>query len=244
MFSRDFLWAAKVCDSIDAFDYEKHKCHHKSVKIQAVGRNFEGSPECIMKEYTHWHPDMILGACIEQIGDESLNPKAPRSANMIDRAKGWDCKNREEEILKSGGAGALWNAADFRRLCGGKQVPVDTKAFPNLSKFNSFHFHNFFSHANAIRFKYRTYGHSTKKAHIKSLSQISNALAMLYSCVREETAPPGLKWHAVEGGFEALQPMAPIYFADAEYRKQRHEFVQQIVEADEKELAEQQKQTQ
>jgi hypothetical protein len=76
-FSRDFLRAVQVCDGIGPFEYEKHLCGGE-VKLQAATRVYEMSPECVIHHYVWYHPDMIIGACIEMIGNHTLHPLAKR----------------------------------------------------------------------------------------------------------------------------------------------------------------------
>ncbi len=114
-FSRDFLRAAQVCDGIDAFEYEKHHCGRK-VKLIASARVFEMSPECATIKYEWHHPDMILGACIEMIGNETLNPVAMRESAGGDRVKGFGCDGWINETIND--KYPLWNPLDFRRTCG------------------------------------------------------------------------------------------------------------------------------
>ena len=154
-FSRDFLRAIQTCPYIEALDYEAHHCFNPKVKIAGFTRMFETSPECLTKSRTWYHPDMILGACIELIGDESVNPLAPRVRDYL-RAPGHanNCetgKNYESSFGNiTGNKYPLWSAADFRRQCGGHNY--DLKA-PNYSRHTAYHFHNFFADFRATRRK-------------------------------------------------------------------------------------------
>jgi hypothetical protein len=72
VFSRDFLRAVQVCDvpqfrpNIDETGYD---C--KRPKVIANTIPFEGSPEC-RSSHSWFHPDLMLGHCIERIGDPSV----------------------------------------------------------------------------------------------------------------------------------------------------------------------------
>ncbi len=115
-FSRDFLRAVQVCDGIDAFEYEKHHCGGGKVKLIAAMRVFEMSPECATQNMVVHHPDMILGACIEMIGNETLNPVATRESAGGDRVKGFGCDGWINETATD--KYPLWNPLDFRKTCG------------------------------------------------------------------------------------------------------------------------------
>jgi hypothetical protein len=243
-FTRDFLRAVQVCDGIDQLDYHKHYCAHAGVKMISNTRVFQGSPECISEGQSWFHPDMIIGACLEGIGDETMHPKAPRWPGSFLRAKGFggegfgnDCTDWEGESKIVDNRYPLLNAADFRRLCGGRMVGLNTREFPEYGPYTGYHFHNFFANADAIRFKYRTYGHVDANAYTKRLEKMNNALQMMYRCVMNLTESRGQKWKRVKGGFGAIQPQLPVYFHDADYRYRRHEFMRQVMTADDKALA-------
>jgi len=156
-FTRDFLRAVQTCPYIPALDYETHRCFNPHVKIAGYTRMFETSPECLTKSRTWYHPDMILGACIELIGNETLNPPAPRVHDYL-RAPGYgnNCEinhnyNRSFGNI-TGNQFPLWSAADFRRQCGGHNYELNAV---NYTKNTAFHFHNFFADLTATRQKVR-----------------------------------------------------------------------------------------
>ena len=138
----DFLRAVQSCPYVAALDYNSHHCFNPAVKIAGYTRMFEGSPECISKRTWYeqymlrcplystdltffplrYHPDMIVGACIELIGDPERNPLAPRKSDFL-RADGYahNCETRNEKAYNNsfgniaGNKYPLWSAADFRR---------------------------------------------------------------------------------------------------------------------------------
>ena len=156
-FSRDFLRAVQTCPYVEALDYESHHCFNPKVKIAGYTRMFETSPECLTKSRTWYHPDMILGACVEMIGNETLNPPAPRVRDYL-RAPGYahNCETRSYQKYQNsfgnitGNHFPLWSAADFRRQCGGRNYELNA---PNHTKNTAFHFHNFFADLKATRRK-------------------------------------------------------------------------------------------
>jgi len=244
-FTRDFLHAVQVCDGIDQLEYQHHHCIHTRVKIISRARVFQGSPECISEGQSWFHPDMIVGACVEGIGNEIMNPKAPRKPGHFLRATGFGskCDDWEKETAISDNRYPLWNAADFRRTCGGSMVSLNTTAFPRHSAYTAFHFHNFFTGADSIRFKYRTYGHPNAQAYTKRLEDMNNALKMMTRCVMNLADEPSQKWKRVAGGYNVSLPQLPIYFQDADYRQRRHHFMREIVTGDDKSLAAKRKAT-
>jgi hypothetical protein len=102
--------------------------------------------------------------------------------------------------------------------------------------YTAFHFHNFFTDPDSIRFKYFTYGHPNDMAYELKLDELSEDLALMVHCVRNEE--PDLKkdvppYKRVEGGFENLDPFTPIYFKDSDYRKRKQEYIRNMIVSDE-----------
>lgn len=239
-FTRDFLRAIQVCNDIPLLNYEKHRCRHGSVKLKGKTLVFESSPECIAKQRTWFHPDMIIGYCIEGIGNETMHPKAPRIFESYHRAKGFgsgcDAKGWANETAIADDRYPLYDASDFRRTCAGHFAILNPEEPQSkYGRYTGFHFHNFFADANAIRFKYRTFGHGVKDAYFKPLGEMSNDLRVMYNCARNITDDQTQKWKRLPGGFNELLLPLPIYFQDAIYREKRHQFIETIVTADEKE---------
>ena len=71
IFTRDFLRAMQECDGIKAFEYHKHLCDRSQVKVLASTLVFESSPECITQKRQWFHPDAIIGHCIQGIADNT-----------------------------------------------------------------------------------------------------------------------------------------------------------------------------
>jgi hypothetical protein len=67
--SRDFLRAMQICD-VPELDPETQNCH--TAKLISASMVFEGSPECMTVTRKWMHPDLILGKCIEGIGDDEF----------------------------------------------------------------------------------------------------------------------------------------------------------------------------
>jgi len=232
-FSRDFLRACQVCDGIDALDYESHYCEHSKVKLVSVTHTFETSPECITKGRTGFHPDMILGACIEGIGDTTKHAIAPRQAESFLRTSGLglpNCNWTLEANYAHNNSYPLWDMSDFRRTCGGYMLHL--KDEPNYGEYTAFHLHNFFTNFNSTRWKLKTYGHPNPNAEVLPLRELSFDLEMMYNCARDIPDGQNQKWQRVMGGFRKVKPFLPIYFYDEDYRRRRHAFVKRMVELD------------
>lgn len=248
-FTRDFLLAIKHCPYVEALDYDSHSCFNPLVKVAGYTRMFEASPECITEGRTWYHPDMIVGACVELIGNETLNPPAPRTQDFL-RAPGHahscgtkdSIRYRESFGNISGNKFPLWSAADFRRQCGGHNYKLDQT---NHAKYSAFHLHNFYNDFGmAVRQKYSTYGHPVRGAFRKRLESIGDDLKMTVRCVQNWTDAPTSKsstymtetqqWQREIGGFEAAMPPLPIYFLDHDYRQRKHLALQNDVARDER----------
>lgn len=70
--TRDFLRAIQMCD-IPQLNADTQNCH--SPKIVVASQVFEGSPECMTVTRKWMHPDLMLGKCIEGIGEEEFRLK-------------------------------------------------------------------------------------------------------------------------------------------------------------------------
>jgi hypothetical protein len=158
IFTRDHLRAVQACDGIDALDYNKHHCKPPN-GLRASTLVFETSPECVTDGRSWYHPSMFNGHCIEEIGNETIHPKAPRGPNPFVRVEGFglDGENSWNSTTIKDNSYPLYNAADFRQI-GGIQKPLQAQRYPSYSHYTGFHFHNFFTRPDAIRLKYRTYG--------------------------------------------------------------------------------------
>ena len=145
---------------------------------------------------------------------------------------GGDCDWSQVRSISKQGFYPLWDMSDFRRTCGGGMVGIDTENFPRYAEYTAFHFHNFFTDFNAIRFKMATYGHPKSYAMTRGLEFMSNDLKMMYRCVKNLPDVKRQKWKRVVGGFRAARRFMPIYFQDADYRRRRHALVQELVQMD------------
>ena len=75
-FARDVLRALQICD-IPQFRVGEQDC--RSPKVRASTLVFESSPECVAPKIRRWyHPDAILGECVDQIGNITMHPPTKR----------------------------------------------------------------------------------------------------------------------------------------------------------------------
>ncbi|KAG7371240.1 glycosyltransferase family 17 protein [Nitzschia inconspicua] len=239
-FTRDFLRAVQQCPYVEYFDYEAHKCVNSLGKSRLVGatRVFESSPECVTKYRKWYHPDMIIGACVEEIGDDSVHPRAPRSDGLY-RDEGWARSGSDVQNLPDNSSYPLHSAGDFRMLGGGSMVGSRE---PNSSGHSAFHLHNFFADFNTTRYKYLTYGHPDRQALKKPLEDLHVDIRLLVRCVYNETDGPinsdadydeRQDFQRVEGGLDTNHPVFPIYFHDEDYRRRKHDAISRLVKEDE-----------
>lgn len=147
-FSRDFLRAVQVCPNVEFLDHHGHRCHLDKARMIAASRVFESFPDCISKGRTWHHPSMVVGACIELIGNATLHPLAPRVDQFL-RAPGFGdtCKNESFRSTTDGNF-PLCSAADFRRMCGGAML---RKRDRGRTEYTGYHFHNFFAKFGQLR---------------------------------------------------------------------------------------------
>jgi hypothetical protein len=109
--TRDFLRAMQICE-LPHLNPETQNCH--TAKLISASMVFEGSPECMTVTRKWMHPDLILGKCIEGIGDDAYRLDATqrqRNNKLAWRKKeythkygdyiGWP-KEKKSELIYSG----------------------------------------------------------------------------------------------------------------------------------------------
>lgn len=238
-FSRDFLKAVQECPNIEMLNYNSHKCHPIKARLQGAARIFEALPDCIAQRRTWHHPDMVIGACIEVIGASSVNPVAPREAQFL-RSEGFGSQCNEAGLQNiTDGNYPLYNAADFRRACGGQMIRNTARGH---TEYSAFHFHNFFANFNQTRFKYKSYGHPQYGAFRKKLEDLHEDLELVYRCVHNMTnadnttstkVDPERIHQREEGGLLGTKPHWPVYFHDDDYRARKYQSLYDELIADE-----------
>mmetsp|Transcript_3032 Transcript_3032/g.5123 ORF Transcript_3032/g.5123 Transcript_3032/m.5123 type:complete len:548 (-) Transcript_3032:110-1753(-) len=241
-FSRDFLRALQICD-VPQFR-PGQSC--RSPKVSASTLMFEASPECSWNAVKNWmgrnaegrrwyHPDAMLGECVDQIGDTELHPPTKR-VYLGSHGSRKDFYGHDNEFsfydsnilvdLNMKGQGPLWFPHDIRQenFMGKSVTKKDMWKSPT-----GYHFHNFFESGEEIRFKYATYGHADSKALGQPrLRGVHRALDMAVNCAL------GKHTKKAEISFESIPSSSrPIYYLNEEARKARHSVWQDIVRRDE-----------
>lgn len=251
VFSRDFLRALQICD-IPEFE-PGQSC--EKPKIVSTTLIYEASPECIVSNTKLWKPDVIIGECIEGIGDEKIHKPPERQfyKKYSSRAVGHGRLNKNyEKYFKKYNIQpenpnkmfALWNAADFRNLEGGRQIKMDKKVVLQ----NAYHFHNFFESTEEIRHKYATYGEPLPKAIKSPLGAIHDDLGLAAACVHgwqnlgERKYYIGLSKRGSSSSEQQQSPQdlltkgprRPIFFENEDIRNARHEHLTKLILTDER----------
>jgi hypothetical protein len=155
-FTRDFLRALQICDGIKEFD--DSSC--KAPKIIASTLQIESSPNCVLRGNRQWHPDAVIGTCLDGIGNSSIHPEAKRVASNF--TAGWRQAPYAEPYTAyppNQSHYPLWKPVDYRRTPGGKQyLNVDMQTSKRRDGHTAYHLHNFFDSLTHLRFKMSSYG--------------------------------------------------------------------------------------
>eukprot|EP00584_Thalassiosira_punctigera_P019220 CAMPEP_0172549354 /NCGR_PEP_ID=MMETSP1067-20121228/18469_1 /TAXON_ID=265564 ORGANISM="Thalassiosira punctigera, Strain Tpunct2005C2" /NCGR_SAMPLE_ID=MMETSP1067 /ASSEMBLY_ACC=CAM_ASM_000444 /LENGTH=514 /DNA_ID=CAMNT_0013336733 /DNA_START=60 /DNA_END=1604 /DNA_ORIENTATION=+ len=225
-FTRDFLRAMQICD-VPNFR-PGQDC--MAPKILASTLVFESSPECITKGRRWYHPDAVVGECVELIGNSTIHPHAKRQyqLNGKEESVGLRVPGQGMNVWTRGGSYSdfktgpypLWTAEDIRT---GAPGTSKTKA-GNLP--TGYHFHNFFEDAHKFRFKYSTYGEPMPSMY-KPIWKIHPDVALAWDCATNEMDK--IEPFAVGENAEAVRP---IYYLDDDARRRRHVRWKFIVEGE------------
>ena len=173
MFSRDFLLAAQSCD-VPLFR-AKQDC--KSPKILGQTMVFEASPSCFDDQRVWFHPDIILGECIEKIGDSDIHKPGIREwGGKGPRREGYG--EKDYSMMPNVSMYPLWKAEEFRTLEGGAMV-----GGIGANSFSAFHLHNFFDSIEILRNKYVTYSHPDEKFATIPLGDIHEDINLTVTCI-------------------------------------------------------------
>ena len=91
--TRDFLRDVQAC-GFPQLDPARQGCY--AAKVASTSVVFEGSPECMTSTRKWMHPDLILGKCVEGIGDAVFR----LTEGQRQRRHAW---RRKKYTLKDGG---------------------------------------------------------------------------------------------------------------------------------------------
>ncbi|KAL3777300.1 hypothetical protein ACHAW5_004680 [Stephanodiscus triporus] len=222
VFTRDFLRAMQICD-VPQFRPNQDCLNPKVIASTMV---FESSPNCLTKDRRWFHPDAILGECVENVGDALLHLPGKREYKERHgmRLEGYGGKGNYSkyaaEGMTSNNSYPLWLPSDFRNQVGGVMFS-GSDGSPT-----GYHFHNFFMSADEVRNKYFTYGHAIHDATKKPIWDLHEDIKLAFDCAhgdREKLLP-----------FNAsLSSVLPTYYLDDEAMVKRHQLWLSIVKEEE-----------
>jgi len=229
-FTRDFLLAAQICE-IPQF-VPGQTCHRPKIVSKTI--IFEAAPDCITSNRAWFHPDMVLGECVDEIGDSSVHKPAKR----LFSDRGRRMPGYEENVKENDGGMPnitmypLWRPVDFRTVAGGD-------LHSDMDKLHiGFHFRNFFPSIEVMRNKFATYTHGSEKAWTIPIGEIHQDLNMTVNCMKGIPDEANAETIALKGGFAALKGAIPVAFQDGNYRQKRFQEVKEMILEDEKKVKE------
>ncbi|KAL3920047.1 MAG: hypothetical protein SGILL_003454 [Bacillariaceae sp.] len=245
--SRDFLRALQVCDFPKLrYQEEQPSCNTPKMILSTI--QFESSPYCI-KNHDWFHPDLLLGQCIEGIGDptERVIPLRNYLRQFGQRSNEYgfnDYKNFPAHVKESGKY-PLWSGRDIRGASGSDEPLTNYKDTPGHGKSAAygvaFHLHNWFTDIELVRHKYATYGHGWDDARHINLTDIQEDLDLLVRCARgisNAANPDGYPYYEhnddIDTFWKNLGGTRPLYFQNETYIHERHAMLQSIVASDER----------
>jgi len=230
--TRDFLRAVQTCE-MPQLNPETQNCH--TAKVIASSQVFEGSPECMATKRKWMHPDVILGKCIEGIGDDEFKLKD----SQRQRKFAWRRKPYTQKFANYSGwpkdkkTFPLWNPADFRRDQGGHEIFFEHADYlPFKMGHTGFHFHNYFGTTKQLRKKYMTYGHPVKDAEGMSVSEMHPDLDVMVDCVLGRSTTNN-KHSTLNMPLKEFEGRLPIAYGIEGYTMERHSELYKILSEDE-----------
>jgi hypothetical protein len=228
VFTRDFLRALQVCDVPEL--RRGQNCLEPQIKSSTLV--YESSPECLTRDRRWFHPDAILGECVNYVGNETVHP--PSLRDYADRhgleipgygAGGSDFRPNYTLYHETGmgppDAYPLWHGTDIRmKWIGNTYSKNDGSA-------TAYHFHNYFENADGIHRKYATYGHAKgDRAYDMPIWALQEDIKVGVDCANR--VGDGYLEFENSGG-----SVLPIYYLNEENRRRRHEVWKAIVKDEE-----------
>lgn len=238
--TRDFMYALKTC-RIPEFEQRPPPTHHDCMapKVSASTIVMESTPFCLTTNRKWWHPDVIIGECVQGIGDIDLHPPANRTyyQTYYQRTKGW------ADHIPPGKLGPLWDATDFRQQINKPATSLAEGRLGDGTKLHTaFHFHNYFDSLATVRNKYLTYGHPDKNAKIKPLHEMNDDLGLLVDCLTGERVSAS-HWTSYQSYTTLPQQYIPVALQLLpNYAHQRHAEWSEELRLDQEYIANQTKQ--
>lgn len=220
-FTRDFLRAMQVCD-FPEFRMGQD-CNMAQVKASTLV--FESSPECLTRGRRWYHPDAVLGECVDNVGDVSHHPPASREyfTDENDTINNQHGLRRASQLAPPPGKGyPLWHGTDIRMLYQGREYGM------NDGSATAYHFHNYFISAEEIHLKYATYGHAKgDAAYNMPIWALSDDLKLGVGCANGNGGESALSFNNTGSA------VLPIYYTNIKNRDRRHRQWQDIVRGEE-----------
>ncbi|MFM6174931.1 MAG: hypothetical protein ACKPB4_22845 [Sphaerospermopsis kisseleviana] len=190
-------------------------------------------------------PEMVIGACIQGIGDETRHPPPPERAFDINHSgEGWGLNcwydaMKHNRTLWDNGMFPLYDGADFRRRCGSRIRR--TRADAPSARHNAYHFHNWLADVPSIRHKYGGGEGDNASSSRRRVKDLNADTALMYQCARGRTERLANQRHgyrlASSEPHEATTTgglfTTPVYFHDAGYVKKRHDRLRYMIFWDE-----------
>mmetsp|Transcript_12911 Transcript_12911/g.27876 ORF Transcript_12911/g.27876 Transcript_12911/m.27876 type:complete len:867 (+) Transcript_12911:75-2675(+) len=223
--TRDFLRAVQICE-IEEFK-PNQSC--KNPKLLTSTIVIETSPMCVRNDSRWFHPDMVIGECIELIGDPAIHkplPIKPNRVGFLQREDNWTSAETEHY--------PLWTASEIRQL----EAPNPNRVEGKHGLHTAYHFHNFFTSITTYRNKYLTYCHPRKDAMTVPLGKLQDNVGVFADCAlgrRGDERKYKSSKEVVEGGWTSLDEVAtPVAFAVGSYADMRHREATRMVAEDER----------
>jgi hypothetical protein len=228
VFTRDFLRALQICDIPEL--RRGQNCLEPQIKSSTLV--YESSPNCLTKDRRWFHPDAILGECVNYVGNDTIHP--PSLRDYVDKhgleipgygAGGSDFRPNYTLYHESGmgprDAYPLWHGTDIRmKWIGNTYSKHDGSA-------TAYHFHNYFEDADGIHRKYATYGHAKgDRAYDMPIWALQEDIKVGVDCANR--VGDGYLDFNNSGG-----SVLPIYYLNDDVRNRRHERWKKIVRDEE-----------
>ena len=234
--SRDVLRAAQICD-VEQFQ-PGQSCHLP--KLAARSLIFEMSPECLVWPKTWYHPDMVVGECIEGVGNQLGRLRAVREHKgwAGQRIRGMGFAGHDDyELLANASLYPLWSPTDMRTLSGNRYGSLPRPSDDAGWVHTAYHFHNFFDTDQAIdvlRHKYKTYGHPLHDALTAPLVELHADLNFSVRCLLDLPIDDNdtERSDRLLSSFGAIQGPKPAFFVDDQLRRRMHAALRRRVEED------------
>ncbi|KAL3921498.1 MAG: hypothetical protein SGILL_002714 [Bacillariaceae sp.] len=238
--SRDFLRALQVCDFPELRRHSDPTCQRPKMALNTLV--FEASPYCI-SERNWFHPDVILGQCVDGIGDptERISPKRTYERRYGGRTSEYgfyDPQDYPKHVLDSGRF-PLWSSRDIREVTGSNGLTEYQNIDPPniLLASVAYHLHNWFDDLAVLRNKYATYGHydedwANNGARME-LSKLNRELDLVVRCTRDIGNDLGDDKYYERDVLEKGNYHRPIFFMNETYQRDRHDLIQELVRKDE-----------